>query len=250
VAAVLLLAGAGACHHRESSLPEPGSVDADKFLFDRGTDLLKKKNWLTAREYFKKLVDTYPQSGYRHDARLGIGDSYLGENRIDSDILGVNEFRQFLQFAPLHPRADYAQYKICYGESKQMLSPQRDQTATREALADCDTFLRSYPSSALRAEGMKLRRQARDRLSDHEFGVGLTYFRIRNYAGAESRFQAVLTEDPGYTHTDRVYYYLAEMLYKSKRPKEALPVYERHVKDYPKTELLKKSQSRIAELKR
>jgi outer membrane protein assembly factor BamD (BamD/ComL family) len=91
---------------------------------------------------------------------------------------------------------------------------------------------------------------ARDRLSDHEFTVGLTYYRIRNYAGAESRFQTVLTEDPGYTHTDKVFYYLAEMLYKAKRPKEALPLYARVVKDYPKSDMLKKAQKRVAELTR
>jgi outer membrane protein assembly factor BamD len=250
LAAAALLAGSGACHHRDSSLPEPGSVDADKFLFDKGTDLLKKKNWITAREYFKKIIDTYPQSQYRHEARLGVGDSYLGENRTESYILGVNEFRQVLQFAPLNPKADYAQYKICLGESKQMLGAQRDQTATREALADCDTFLRNYPTSALRPEVEKLRRQARDRLSDHEFGVGLTYFRIHNYQGADSRFHTILVDDPAYTHIDRVYFYLAETISRGQRPKEALPLYERLIAECPKSEFLKKAQARAAALKR
>src|SRR5436190_13410055 len=48
--------------------PPQGAADADKFLFDKGTALLAKKNWLTAREYFKRLVDGYPQSPYRADA--------------------------------------------------------------------------------------------------------------------------------------------------------------------------------------
>ena len=42
-------------------------------------EALNEKHWLTAREYFRQLVDSYPQSPYRADAKLGLGDTYLGE---------------------------------------------------------------------------------------------------------------------------------------------------------------------------
>ena len=126
-----------------------------------------------------------PQSTYRADAKLGVGDAYLGEKRVDSLILGVNEFKEFLQYFPLNPKADYAQYRICAAESKQMLSPQRDQTATREALRDCDAFLQNNPTSKYRTEGEALRRQARDRLSESEFEIGVSYLRMRWYAGRD-----------------------------------------------------------------
>ena len=242
------LSGAAACAHHDGglSLPAPGSMEEDQFLYTRGTELLKKKDWLRAREYFQKLIDTYPQSQYRNDARLGVGDSYLGENRTESDILAVNAYRQFLQFAPLNPRADYAQYKICVAERKQILNSQRDQTWSHEALDACDAFLQSYPTSQYRPEVQRLQRVVRDRLSDHEFEVGLTYFRLRLYPGAELRLRGVLTDDPGYSHLDQVYFYLAETLSKSKRTAEALPLYSR----VPATsKLYKKAQKRIAEIK-
>jgi outer membrane protein assembly factor BamD len=246
----LVASATAACGGRASSaLPEPGSVDADKFLFDRGTELLARKNWLTSREYFKKLIDTYPQSPFRHEARLGVGDSYLGENRTDAMILGVAEFRQFLQFAPLNPRADYAQYKICLGGSRQMLSAQRDQTATKEALADCDAFLRNYPNSTYRVEVEAIRRRVRDRLSDYEFNVGMTYFRQRLWQSAHDRFFPLLAADPGYTRRDRLYYYEAETQFRGGRVAEAMPFYARIVAEYPKSEYLKKAQARLARAK-
>jgi len=251
--ALVAFSGAAACGGQKSSLPAPGSIEEDKFLYDRGTELLAKKNWIVAREYFKRLIDTYPQSIYRHDARLGVGDSYIGENRNDSYILAVNEFRQFLQFSPRNERADYAQYKICLAQSKQMLSAQRDQTATRDALVDCDAFLRSYPASPYKTEVEVIRRRARDRLSDHEFGVGMTYFRFKLWQGADSRFRTILAEDPGYSRLDRVYYYLAETLYRGsegQRAKEALPLYERLLTEFPQSEYLKKTQERVAEIKK
>src|SRR6476659_9564346 len=103
-ALALLLAAAcavtmvSACGRKRSNLPAAGSVEADKFLFDHGNDALARKRWLTAREYFKKLVDTYPQSPFRQDAKLGIGDSYLGENTLESNILAANEFKEFLTY--------------------------------------------------------------------------------------------------------------------------------------------------------
>jgi outer membrane assembly lipoprotein YfiO len=127
--------------------------------------------------YFQRLVDTYPQSPHRADAKLGIGDAYLGEGRADSIVLAANEFREFLNFFPLNPRADYAQYKLAVAQMRQMLGPARDQTATRAALTELDRFLQNYPKSALRPEVEKLRRQARDRLSESEFRVGVFSYR-------------------------------------------------------------------------
>ena len=34
----------------------------DRFLFDRGNEALKESKWLNAREYFRQVVDNYPQS--------------------------------------------------------------------------------------------------------------------------------------------------------------------------------------------
>jgi outer membrane assembly lipoprotein YfiO len=252
-ALLLTLPGAIAgCLSSAVKLPAPGSVNADQFLFDTGSDRLAKKNWLTAREYFKKLVDTFPQSPYRQQARLGIGDTYLGEGRTDTVILGVNEFREFLRFFPLNPRADYAQYRICFGTSKQMLGPQRDQTATLQAIKECDveTFRRNYPGSSYQADVEKLYRLARDRSSDSDYQKGMTYFKLKWWPGAQDRFSSLLIEDPAYGHRDAVYFYLAETLVKETRVKEALPLYERLVGEFPKSEFLKRAMARIAELKR
>jgi outer membrane protein assembly factor BamD len=252
VVIVLGFVAPAACRSGKANLPTPGSVEADKFLFDRGTEEMGKKHWLAAREYFKKLVDSYPQSRYRQDAKLGIGDSYLGENSIESNILAANEFREFLTFFPLNPKADYAHYKMVVAYSHQMLSPDRDQTATEDALKECDTFLKNYPTSQLRPDVEKVRRQARDRLSEHEYHVGLGYYRQRWYPGAVSRFKGVLEQDPEFTHRDAVYFYLAETYYKAGKGNyaEALPYYERIASDFEKSEYLERAKKRIAEIKR
>jgi outer membrane protein assembly factor BamD len=188
-ALVLLLALTGACASGPR-LPQIDAAQADQFLFDRGTGYLENRNWLYAREYFRRLIDGYPRSPYRSRAKLGVGDSYIGENRTDSFILAANEFREFLQFFPVDPRADYAQYRLAYTYHRQMLSPQRDQTATKDAIRELQVFLDRYKESEYREEVVRLHRDARDRLSESEFRVGLLYFRTRWFQGALGRFSA------------------------------------------------------------
>ena len=246
------LALTSACGKKDPKLPAAGSSEPDKFLFDRGTQLLQQKNWIASREYFRKIVDNYPNSPYRQDAKLGIGDAYLGEGRVESIILGANEFKEFLQYFPLNRKADYAQSRLCYASSKQMLSPQRDQTATENALKECDAFLnnRAYAASMYRSDVEKTRRHAQDVLSQHAFEVGLTYLRQRYPPGAISRFLQVLADDPGYSKIDEVYFYLGEAYVKAGRKVEALPLYDRLLSEYPKSKYAKKAEARAKELKR
>ena len=64
----------------------------------------------------------------------------------------INEFREFLSFYPTNPRADYAQYKLGMAHFRQMRAPQRDQTETREAIREFETFVARYPNSSLMPE--------------------------------------------------------------------------------------------------
>ena len=92
--------------------PPTGTPEPDKFLFERGNEALEKRRWLVAREYFRELIDTYPQTPHRADAKLGIGDTYLGEGSPESYVLALNEFREFIAFYPTHRRAGYAQLQL------------------------------------------------------------------------------------------------------------------------------------------
>jgi outer membrane protein assembly factor BamD len=256
LALALSLAG---CAAKSDSLP-PGTAEADKFLFDRGTESAKDKKWLDAREYFRNLVDNYPQSPFRPDAKLALGDTYMGQGGTENFLLAANEFREFLTFYPTHARADYAQLQLARSYMEQMLAPERDQTATRDAIKEIEIFLQRFPNSQLMPEARKMERQAKDRLSDANYRVGYFYYRIKWYTGAIDRFRDVLKTDPEYTNRDALYYHLAESLYlmgknanlgqvSPETAAEALPYYERLVKEFEKSEYLATAQKRIAELK-
>ena len=227
-----------------------GTAEPDKFLFDKGTDALNKKKWITSREFFKQVTETYTASPYRPDAKLGIGDTYLGEGSSEALVLAINEFQEFLSYYPTNPRADYAQYKLGLAHFKQMRTAQRDQTETRETIKEFDTFLARYPNSSLMADAKAKQRETRDRLSEADYQVGYFYYRQKWYPGSIDRFKQVLKDDPGFTGRDSVYFFLAESLVKVKKEAEALPYLEKLVQEFEKSEhLWAGAKKMIAELK-
>ena len=250
LAVVLTCAACGASAGTGSTRSVPaGTAEPDQFLFERGTDALNRKRWTVAREFFKQLNEAYTQSRLRPDAKLGIGDTYLGEGNAESLVMAIAEFQEFLAFYPLNPKADYAQYKLGMCHFKQMLAPQRDQTETREAVREFETFVTRYPQSPLLPEVRTKLREARDRLSEADFLVGRFYYRQPWYPGAIDRLASILKQDPEYTNRDAVYFYLGESLMKISRDAEALPYFERLIAEFDKSEYLEDARKRVAALK-
>jgi outer membrane assembly lipoprotein YfiO len=135
--------------HRSAAQHGPsGTSEPDKFLFDKGTDALKSKKWLTAREFFKQVTETYTASPYRPDSKLGIGDTYLGEGTAEALVLAINEFREFLSFYPTNRRADYAQYKLALAHVRQMRAAAAGPDRNARAIREFEMFVARYPNSS------------------------------------------------------------------------------------------------------
>jgi TolA-binding protein len=100
---VLFVLFAAGCGGNRNVVPA-NTGNPDRFLFDRGTKALSERKWTDAREYFRQVVDNYPNSTLRPDAKLGVGDTFLGEKTAESLVLSANEYREFLTFYPTSSR--------------------------------------------------------------------------------------------------------------------------------------------------
>jgi outer membrane protein assembly factor BamD len=248
VPALALLLLAGACAEKGTKIPA-GTSQPDQFLFERGNKSLEDKKWFTAREFYQTLIDTYPQSPHRADAKLGLGDAYLGDGSPASQVLAINEYREFLSFFPTSARADYAQFKLAMCHFSQMAKAGRDQTETLEALKEFDILFEKYPNSPLVTEARAKQREAKDRLGRSEYLVGLTYHRLKWYPGVVARLQALLKADPQFTDRDAVYYYLADALAELNRSAEAVPLLEKIPQEFEKSDYIEKAKKRLEEIK-
>ncbi len=225
------------------------TAQPDRFLLDRGNAAIKDRKWLDAREYFRQVVDNYPQSPVRPDAKLGIGESYLGEGSTESLVLGASEFREFLTFYPTSQRADFAQYKLSMSHFQQMRAPERDQSETKEALKEFQVFFDRFPDSPLAPEVKQKWRDARDRLSAASLRVGVHYHRVRWYPGAIDRLREILKDDPEFTQRDAVFFYLADCLARTDKKAEAVPYFERILAEFPQSEFVEDTRKRLQPLK-
>ena len=237
-----------ACGGNRAPETPPGTVPPDQFLMQRANDAMKRERWADARKYFQQIVDNYPQSTVRPDAKLGVGDSYLNEGGEANFVLAENEFKEFITFYPTSTRVDYSQYKLAMTHFKRMRRPERDQTETAAAVREFEVFFERYPNSMLTSEVRQRWRESRSRLSEASYKVGLYYYRARWYPGAIDRFKEVLKDDPGYPGRDAVYYYLAESLLKTEKKAEALPYYDRLVKEFERSEFLADAHRKLETL--
>jgi outer membrane protein assembly factor BamD len=247
---VLALASAAAACASGPKKPPVGAEEPDKFLWEHGTEALNDRRWLVAREFFRQLMDSYPQSPYRADAKLGIADSFLGEGSAESQVLAINEYREFLSYYPTHKRAHYAQFKLGMAHFYEMKGPARDQTETKEAIRELTTYVERYPNESLIGEAKQRLREAKDRLSDSEYRVGEFYLRSRmSVPGAIDRFATLLKTDPEYSRRDAVYYNMAQALVLLGQPAAAIPYLDKLLKEFEQSEYLERAQKQMAELK-
>jgi outer membrane protein assembly factor BamD len=244
---IVAMAWLAACGGNKPPVVPAGNSAPDQFLFQRATDAVMRQRWLDARKYFQQIVDNYPQSALRPDSKLGVGDTYLNEGGDANLVLAENEFKEFITFYPTNARVDYAQYKLAMTHYRRMKAPERDQTETTAAVREFEVFFDRYPNSMLTQEVRGKWREARSRLSQASYRVGLYYFRARWYPGAIARFKEVLKDDPGYPGRDAVYYYLAESLLKTDKA-EAAPYYDRLVKEFDRSEYLVDARKRLETL--
>ena len=228
----------------------PGTLEPDQFLFEKGNEALNEKKWLTAREFFKQVTETYTQSPLRPDAKLGIGDTYLGEGIAEALVLAINEFQEFLSFYPTHARADYAQYKLGMAHFRQMRAPQRDQTETRDAIRELRDLRGPLSEQQPDAGGEgEAARGARSAERSRSIEVGVFYYRHALVSGRHRSAQTGCSRRSGFTGATRVYFYLAESLLKVKPQAEALPYFEKLVQEFEQSEHLEEARKRIDELK-
>jgi outer membrane protein assembly factor BamD len=226
-----------------------GAAQGDERLLALGRDALEREKWEEARGYFQQLLDSYPRSQLAGDARLGVADSYFNQKGSGNLVLAIAEYRDFLTFFPNHPRADYAQFQIGYGNYRQIHSPDRDQDPTTLAIEEFEKLIELYRNSRYAEEGRKLLEECYETLAESEFQKGLFYLQIRKACRAAiARFNLVLEKFPGYKRKDELHFRLGSAFQMCGQFGDALPHFQRVVDEYPESEFREEAQAVIATL--
>jgi outer membrane protein assembly factor BamD len=223
--------------------------NSDQVIFEAGQKAAEKKQWEAARQYFKRIVDGFPQSQLGPAARLALADSHYGEAGTASYILAISEYRDFVTLYPSHPKSDYAQFRIGEAYFAQKNSPDRDQTSTYHALAEYEHLLEAYPSSPFIEEARGRISACRQSLGRAEFMAGYFYQKTRKaYRAAITRYEGVVNDYPDYDGVDEVLYRLGQCLVFAGRTREALPHLSKLIEVYPASEWADAAKKLMAEI--
>ena len=162
-------------------------------LASSGMNEFKKENYETAIEYFEKLRDWYPFSKYAILAELKIADSYYKLKEYEE---AISSYEDFVNLHPRNEAISYVVYQIglCYFE--QIDTVDRDQTSAQKALDIFEKLIKQFPEDAYANRARVKLKKCLKSLTEHEFYVGLFYYKSKHYKAALKRFETVLTNYP------------------------------------------------------
>jgi outer membrane protein assembly factor BamD len=208
----------------------------DRIVWEAGEKAFQKRDWSSARQYLKRIVDAFPQSEHQPDARIAVADSYFEEGGTANYVLAASSYHEFLTLYPQHSRSDYAQFRAAESYFKQRNSPDRDQTQTNKALEEYEKLLDIYPQSKYVEQTRARIKECRQAMARAHYLVGFFYQRGRQaWRSAVGRYETILNDYPDYDRIDEVLYRYAECLAASGRYAEALPQLARLEKEYPQS---------------
>lgn len=237
----LLLLALGACR---------SGVDNDPILqLSAEESLVQGKSWMEqgkygkARDYLTHAFEVEPNSRTGREALLLAADSYYLDGGVANFIQAEAKYRDFLNRFPTSEQAAYAQFQIANSLAKRISKPDRDQTATINALQAYQDLMRLYPTSRYAEEAAEQIQVVEENLASHELVVGRFNYRFKNYRGAIERLEGLVTTYPAFSRVDEALYYLGQAFKESRDPKhwvQAEKTFDRLRAEYPESEFVAK----------
>jgi outer membrane assembly lipoprotein YfiO len=225
-AALLLILSLAACSEKLSQ--KPGLTDAG--LFALGQQKAEQKKYAAAAEAFQLLVERFPTSPLAPRAQFALAVNRIANNdNIEAEV-ALDDFLRLYPADPKVPEALLLKGRLLY---RQILSPERDQTKTVEALNAYQQFLEKAPGSPQAAEAEAKVRELRNHLALHEVAVVSHYLHRKLYLSAEVRARQALAVYPNVAATPTLMSQLAQALEKEGKKEDALQVRQALTEKYP-----------------
>jgi outer membrane protein assembly factor BamD len=185
----------------------------------------------------------YPQTTYGQEAELLIGDSYFARKDY---LLAAESYAAFIRLYPMHPKADYAHYRIgvCYyKESPKAID--RDQEYIEEAIIHLRAVIQRYPGSQYREPATATLHAARERLARRHYYIGRFYYRTGEFIAAIPRFSEVAKQYPDSNLADKALYMVIQSNLELKKIEAARDAFSELSTRYPNSIYIKKAEKKM-----
>ena len=218
---------------------------AGTVLYEQGQQALLDEDWSKAVSAFDTLLRNYPTSPHLADARLGLGRAYYEQGRLDTLLLAVDSFQNFLTYHPANQHGDYAQLMIGLSYASMMSSPDRDQSNTLYARDAFQAFLEDYPDSPHVPIAQENLQRATDNLAEHELRVAKFLLGRGQYEAGRERCHYAIRNYPRSSLQCELIYTLAEAHRQEGEQERANSYYERVLAEHPQCEFAADARKRL-----
>jgi outer membrane protein assembly factor BamD len=200
-ASLASLAGCASSSDAAKALnPDPPSK-----MFADADALMSKGNFEDAAKKFEDVDREHPYSPEARRAIVMAAYAYYKGGKLPEAIASAE------RYTTMHPgtkEAPLAHHIIASSYYEQMKGPNRDQDATRKALAELKTLKTRYPDSTYAQQADNRIRVAEDTLAAQEMEVGRYYQDRNNYVAAINRFKTVVSDYQTTAHVEEALYRL------------------------------------------
>jgi outer membrane protein assembly factor BamD len=215
-------------------------LDTARANYEKGMSELKDESWAEAQKYFTYVKNKFPFSSYATLAELRVGDAYYGQ---DKWLEAIDAYRQFIKFHPLHAEVTngYASLRICQAFVEQIPtdwvlippSHEKDQGATKDALRELTSFIRTFPESTHLPKVHGLYRKCMRKLADHELYVARFYLNRDKPRATILRLETLLKKYPDVQVDPEVMLLLGQTYLKMEQKQKARETFAALVQKYP-----------------
>jgi outer membrane protein assembly factor BamD len=215
-----------------SSTKEVEQLSVEK-RFEHATALFKDESYLDAYEEYRIVTLQYQGSSVADDAQF-----HMGECRFKREeyLLAAYEYDVLTRTMPTSKFVPEARYRraLCYYK----LSPEfyLDQTYTRQAVDEFQSFIEYHPTDSLVTDAEAKIAQLNTKLARKEFENGLTYIHLEYYKSAVTSFDHVLEKYHDSPYAEQAQLRKAEVQLQRTKINEAKIEIEKFLAKYPNSQ--------------
>lgn len=207
------------------------------YYFQQGEMAFEEEEYTKAIEHWQRVRESFTSPELTALAELKIADAQLADELY---IEAIASYEDYLRQHPSSVRKSDVLLRLGKAHFHQILAHDRDQTATRNALATFEQLKKNFPSKVNPQELDNLILQCRSRLAENESYVGHFYLKIKRYKAAITRLEKLRADYPEFYNMGQVQLYLAQAYYHEGDTETAITLFD-NIAHYNDDELVKKS---------
>jgi outer membrane protein assembly factor BamD len=201
--------------------------------FEQGKAKFDRGDYLEAINDFEIIRLQFPGSGVADKAQYYLGESHFKQ---DEYLLAAEEYQALKRNMPASPLVPEAQYKIglCYF----MLSPKAplDQTNTKRAIDEFQTFIEYNPKHALVPDAEQKIKELNTSLAKKLYDAAQLYVKMGYFKAAVTYYDYVVEKYHDTPYAEPALLGKVKALVARKRYDDALPEIGKFLSRYPSSE--------------